>query len=266
MVVEKPFGKDGDSAKRLHDHLSKYFSDDQIYRMDHWNAMEMAQNLLYIRFANEIFSSTWNRESIAAVLITFKATFGAEGRGGYFDEYGMIRDVIQNHLMQLLALTAMEKPNSTHPEDIRYEKIKVLKNIDAIKLEDTVLGQYVGNPNGKGLIRLGYREDPTVPDDSLTATFALNVLHINNERWNGVPFILQSGFALDEDKIEIRIQYRDVSGNIFENTPERNELIINLIQGREEMNVKMMIKSPGNRFEVKSSELALTYATRYNVS
>lgn len=241
VVIEKPFGKDAASAKQLNDHVRTYFADDQIFRMDHWNAMEMVENLMYIRFANIFLSSTWNRENIAAVMITFKEPFGAEGRGGYFDEYGMIRDVTQIHLMQILALIAMEKPKSTEQVDIVNEKVKLLQSIDVIKLEDTVLGQYVRNPNGNEVTKLGYRDDPTVAKNSNTSTFALNVLHINNERWNGVPFILQSGKGVDEQKTEVRIQYRDVANNIFEETPKRNELVINVEQGSEALHVNISI-------------------------
>jgi glucose-6-phosphate 1-dehydrogenase len=126
-------------------------------------------------------------------LITFKEPFGTQGRGGYFDDFGIIRDVMQNHLLQILSLVAMEKPVSCHPDDIRNEKVKVLKSIAALTIDDVVLGQYIGDPNGEGDAALGYLEDPTVPKDSKTPTYALGVLKIQNERWDGVPFILRCG-------------------------------------------------------------------------
>lgn len=154
----------------------------------------MVQNLMTLRFGNRVFSPTWNRDNIASVQITFKEPFGTQGRGGYFDEFGIIRDVMQNHLLQILSLVAMEKPVSCHPDDIRDEKVKVLKCIKSLELENVVLGQYVGNPESTDPdARLGYLDDSTVPAGSNTPTFALAVLRINNERWDGVPFILKCG-------------------------------------------------------------------------
>lgn len=153
----------------------------------------MVQNLMTLRFGNRIFNPAWNRDNIASIQISFKEPFGTEGRGGYFDEFGIIRDIMQNHLLQILTLVAMEKPASCHPDDIRNEKVKVLRCIKPLILEDVVLGQYVGKPDGNGEEKLGYLDDPTVPKDSVTPTYAMGVLHINNERWDGVPFILKCG-------------------------------------------------------------------------
>lgn len=260
--MEKPFGKDADSSKELSNHLAKLFREEQLYRIDHYLGKEMVQNLMTIRFGNKIFSPTWNRENIASVLITFKEPFGTEGRGGYFDEFGIIRDVMQNHLLQILSLVAMEKPVSCHPDDIRNEKVKVLKSIEELSLDDTVLGQYVGNPEGEGEAKLGYLDDPTVPVGSTTPTYALAVLKIKNERWDGVPFILRCGKALNERKAEVRIQYHDVPGDIFGGKPKRNELVIR-VQPGEALYVKMMTKSPGITFDMEETELDLTYGCRY---
>ena len=183
IIVEKPFGKDSDSSATLSNHLSSLFREDQLYRIDHYLGKEMVQNLMTLRFGNRIFSPTWNRDNIASVTITFKEPFGTQGRGGYFDEFGIIRDVMQNHLLQVLCLTAMEKPPSTSPDDIRDEKVKVLKSIPAVVMEDVVLGQYVGNPEAADEdAKLGYLDDPTVPKGSVTPTYAAAVLRINNER------------------------------------------------------------------------------------
>ena len=126
IIVEKPFGKDSESSATLSNHLSSLFKEEQLYRIDHYLGKEMVQNLMTLRFGNRIFSPTWNRDNIASVVITFKEPFGTQGRGGYFDEFGIIRDVMQNHLLQVLCLAAMEKPPSTSPDDIRDEKVKVL--------------------------------------------------------------------------------------------------------------------------------------------
>lgn len=196
IIIEKPFGRDASSSAELSNHLSKLFKEEQIYRIDHYLGKEMVQNLMTIRFGNKIFSPTWNREHIASVLITFKEPFGTHGRGGYFDDFGIIRDVMQNHLLQILSLVAMEKPASCHPDDIRNEKVKVLKSIQHLTLDDVVLGQYIGNPDGEGDEKFGYLDDKTVPSGSITPTYALAVLKINNERWDGVPFILRCGKGL----------------------------------------------------------------------
>lgn len=265
MIVEKPFGRDLDSSARLSSHLSSLFREEQIYRIDHYLGKEMVQNLMILRFGNRLFGPTWNRESIACVLITFKEPFGTEGRGGYFDQYGIIRDVMQNHLLQMLCLTAMEKPASTHPNDIRDEKVKVLKCIPNLSLDDVVLGQYVGDPEGEGEAKESYLDDPTVPEGSITPTYASAALRINNERWDGVPFILRCGKALNERKAEVRIQYRDVPGDIFQGQAKRNELVIR-VQPGEAIYVKMMTKTPGMSFDMEETELDLTYGARYRVS
>ena len=205
VIVEKPFGKDSASSADLSDHLKKLFSEEQLYRIDHYLGKEMVQNLISLRFGNMIFGPTWNRDSIASVTITFKEPFGTQGRGGYFDEFGIIRDVMQNHLLQILCLAAMEKPVTTSPDDIRDEKVKVLKAIPSLSLSSCVLGQYSGDPDSDDPdARLGYLEDPTVPEGSSCPTFAAAVLKINNERWDGVPFMLKCGKALDERKAEVR--------------------------------------------------------------
>lgn len=261
--MEKPFGKDAKSSGELTEHLSKLFKEEQLYRIDHYLGKEMVQNLMTIRFGNKIFNPTWNRENIASVLITFKEPFGTQGRGGYFDEFGIIRDVMQNHLLQILSLVAMEKPASCHPDDIRNEKVKVLKSIEKLTLSDCILGQYIGDADHKTEDgKLSYLEDPTVPANSKTPTYALAVLKINNERWDGVPFILRCGKALNERKAEVRIQYQDVAGDIFEGKPKRNELVIR-VQPGEALYVKMMTKSPGITFDMEETELDLTYNHRY---
>lgn len=263
IIVEKPFGKDFDSSQKLSDHLNSLFTEHQLYRIDHYLGKEMVQNLMTLRFGNRIFNPTWNRDNIASVLISFKEPFGTEGRGGYFDQFGIIRDIMQNHLLQILTLVAMEKPASCQPDDIRNEKVKVLRCIKPLKLENIVLGQYVGNPLGEGMEKLGYLDDDTVPKDSITPTFAQGVLHINNERWDGVPFVLKCGKALNERKAEVRVQFKDVSGDIFEGKPKRNELVIR-VQPGEALYVKLMVKKPGMAFDMEETELDLTYDRRYS--
>ncbi|XP_032529894.1 glucose-6-phosphate 1-dehydrogenase [Danaus plexippus] len=262
VIIEKPFGRDDESSEKLSDHLARLFKEEQIYRIDHYLGKEMVQNLMTIRFANQIFSPSWNRENIASVLISFKEPFGTEGRGGYFDSFGILRDVMQNHLLQILSLVAMEKPVTLNPNDIRDEKVKVLRHIKPIELKDILVGQYVGNPNGKGEETQGYLDDPTVPKDSVTPTYALAAIYINNSRWEGVPFILRCGKALNERKAEVRVQYKDVPGDIFEGETKRNELVIR-VQPGEALYLKLMCKSPGMKFNLMETELDLTYSMRY---
>lgn len=262
VIIEKPFGRDDKSSDKLSNHLAGLFKEEQIYRIDHYLGKEMVQNLMTIRFANQIFNPAWNRENIASVLISFKEPFGTEGRGGYFDDFGIIRDVMQNHLLQILSLVAMEKPVTLNPNDIRDEKVKVLRHIKPIELNDVLVGQYVGNPEGQGEEKLGYLDDPTVPKGSVTPTYALAALWITNARWQGVPFILRCGKALNERKAEVRIQYKDVPGDIFEGHAKRNELVIR-VQPGEALYLKMMSKSPGMKFDLVETELDLTYSMRY---
>ncbi|KAF5307520.1 hypothetical protein FQR65_LT06875 [Abscondita terminalis] len=248
---KKPFGKDTDTSKKLTEHLASLFTENELYRIDHYLEKEMVQNIMTMRFANRIFGPIWNRDNIASVLISFKESIGVEGRGGYFDEYGIIRDILQNHLLQILTLIAMEKPISQQPDDVRDEKVKVLRVIKPITLDETVLGQYVG-----------YLDDPTVPKNSTTPTFTQTVLHINNERWDGVPFIFKAGKALDERKTEVRVQFKDVPGDIFGGKTKRNELVIR-VQPGEAVYVKLMVKTPGITFDIEETELDLTYSNRY---
>ncbi|MCP9265815.1 Glucose-6-phosphate 1-dehydrogenase [Dirofilaria immitis] len=253
---------------------------------------------LSYRSLSWIFNPSWNRDNIAAIVISFKENFGTQGRAGYFDTSGIIRDVMQNHLMQILTLVAMEKPASLDAEDIRDEKtkhhatsclldlwrkfilndstkalllmfdgsVKVMKCIKAVKMEDVVLGQYVRDPKAtSGEACYGYRDDKDVPQDSVTPTYALAVLKVNNERWDGVPFILRCGKALNESKAEVRIQFKEVSGDIYpEGQLKRAELVIR-VQPNEAVYIKLMSKKPGMGFSVEETELDLTYGYKYKV-
>ncbi|XP_076028018.1 glucose-6-phosphate 1-dehydrogenase-like [Genypterus blacodes] len=262
LIVEKPFGRDLQSSQELSAHLSSRFTEEQIYRIDHYLGKEMVQNLMVLRFGNRIFGPIWNRNSVACVVLTFKEPFGTQGRGGYFDSFGIIRDVMQNHLLQILCLVAMEKPASTSPDDVRDEKVKVLKCIAPVCVSDVVLGQYVGDPEGEGHAKEGYLDDPTVPKGSCTPTFATAVLYVQNERWDGVPFILRCGKALNERKAEVRLQFTDVPGDIFNQSCQRNELVVR-VQPDEAIYLKMMTKRPGVHFSPEETELDLTYKSRY---
>jgi len=195
------------------------------------------------------------------VQIVFKENFGTEGRGGYFDEFGIIRDVMQNHLLQMLCLVAMERPPTTSADDIRLEKVKALKCIQPLKDTDIVVGQYVGSPDGKNP---GYLDDESIENkESRTPTFATAVFYVRNDRWDGVPFILRCGKALDERKAEIRVQFKDVPAPLY-GPAARNELVIR-IQPDEAMYLKMISKRPGMSDKLCQTDLDLTYSRRYDV-
>jgi len=195
------------------------------------------------------------------IQIVFKEDFGTEGRGGYFDSYGIIRDVMQNHLFQILTLVAMEAPVSLAAEDIRDEKVKVGRACSPVKLEDMVVGQYLGDKS-KNVV--GYLEDPGVKKGSLTPTFAMAVVHVNNSRWKGVPFILKCGKGLNERKAEIRIQFKDPPHPLFaEAVAPRNELVIR-VQPNEAVYLKFNTKTPGLSSTLNQTELDLTYKSRFD--
>lgn len=262
LVVEKPFGRDSASSEFLSAELAKLFREDQIYRIDHYLGKEMVLNLMVLRFANSVFEPVWNRHYISTVQITFKEPFGVEGRGGYFDEVGIIRDIQQNHLLQVMSLVAMEPPISMSSSDIRDEKVKVLRATAPLDIENVVLGQYGESASGA---KLGYLADTGVPADSTTPTFATSVLHVNNPRWAGVPFILKCGKALNERKAEIRIQFHSPPNALFKGAvgaAHNNELVIR-IQPNEAVYLKMMCKMPGLEWMPAETELNLSYQTRY---
>jgi len=266
LIVEKPFGHDLESAEKMSRELNSYFGEKDIYRIDHYLGKEMVQNMLVFRYSNVIWEKLWNKDAIQSVLITFKEPFGTEGRGGYFDSYGIIRDIMQNHLIQVLALIAMEPPViASGPEAsdlIRDEKVKVLKSIPPIQLKDVVVGQYDRSVDGK---RPSYKDDETVPEDSTTATFAQATLFVKNPRWDGVPFIMKAGKALDEGKAEIRIQFKPAPAGTYMFAGQacpRNEMVIRL-QPHPGIMLKNNVKSPGLRTLPIQSELDLSYNLRY---
>ncbi|GFR42547.1 hypothetical protein Agub_g3454, partial [Astrephomene gubernaculifera] len=258
LILEKPFGHDLSSSEVLAAHIGSYWPEEQLYRIDHYLGKELVQNMLMLRFANPIFGAFFNRHYIASIQVTFKEPFGTEGRGGYFDQYGIIRDVIQNHLIQVLALLTMEAPVSLHPDDIRDEKVKVLRCIAPVGLQDCVVGQYVGAQG-----QPGYLDDPTVPPGSRTPTFAAVRLLVRNERWDGVPIVIKAGKALNERLAAVRIQLRTPPASIFGSLEHmRNELVIRFQPG-EAIYAKMVVKKPGLEMDYEMSELDLSYPERY---
>ncbi|SGZ48664.1 CIC11C00000003259 [Sungouiella intermedia] len=259
LIVEKPFGHDLESARQLQRDLAPLFTEEELYRIDHYLGKEMVKNLLVLRFGNELLSGVWNNKHISSVQISFKEAFGTEGRGGYFDLIGIVRDVMQNHLLQVLTLLTMERPVSFDPEAVRDEKVKVLKAFSKLDGDDILLGQYGKSEDGS---KPGYLDDETVKGDSNCVTYAAIGMLINNERWDGVPIVLRAGKALDESKVEIRVQFKQVAKGIFKEI-HRNELVIR-VQPNESVYLKINSKIPGISTETSLTELDLTYASRYS--
>ncbi|KAG6396415.1 hypothetical protein SASPL_142565 [Salvia splendens] len=268
VIVEKPFGRDSESSAALTKSLKQYLTEDQIFRIDHYLGKELVENLSVLRFSNLIFEPLWSRQYIRNVQLIFSEDFGTEGRGGYFDHYGIMRDIMQNHLLQILALFAMETPVSLDAEDIRNEKVKVLRSMRPIRADDVIIGQYKSHTKG-GVSYPGYTDDKTVPKDSLTPTFAAAALFIDNARWDGVPFLMKAGKALHDKRAEIRVQFRNVPGNLYNRNSgtdldqATNELVIR-VQPDEAIYLKINNKVPGLGMRLDQSNLNLLYKARYS--
>ncbi|KAG6473697.1 hypothetical protein ZIOFF_067614 [Zingiber officinale] len=268
VIVEKPFGRDTESSAALTRGLKQYLEEDQIFRIDHYLGKELVENLSVLRFSNLVFEPLWSRQYIRNVQLTFSEDFGTEGRGGYFDNYGIIRDIMQNHLLQIFTLFAMETPISLDAEDIRNEKAKVLHSMKPLQLEDVVIGQYKSHTRN-GISYPGYTDDKTVPKNSLTPTFAAAALFIDNARWDGVPFLMKAGKALHTKQAEIRVQFCHVPGNLYKRCfgtdidLATNELIIR-VQPDEAIYLKINNKLPGLGMKLDRSNLNLLYSSRYS--
>ncbi|MXU64175.1 glucose-6-phosphate dehydrogenase [Oceanomicrobium pacificus] len=240
IVVEKPLGHDLESARALNAQLSASFDESQIYRIDHYLGKETVQNLMALRFANALFEPLWNAQHIDHVQITVAESIGVAGRGGYYDKSGAMRDMVQNHIMQLLCLTAMEPPSRFDPDSVRDEKLKVIRALDPVELKDTVRGQYRAG-NGEA----SYKEHAENPDSKTESFVALKV-GISNWRWTGTPFYLRTGKRLRARMSEIEVQFKEPPHNIFRGS-ERvpgNALVIRL-QPNEGITMLMTIKEPG---------------------
>ncbi len=270
VVVEKPFGKDLASARKLNAHVHEVYDESQIYRIDHYLGKETVQNLMVLRFANTIFESMWNRDRIEAIQITVAESLGVGTRAGYYDQSGALRDMIQNHLTQLLTLVAMEVPSAYEADAIRYEKIKVLRSLRPLTQDDVVLGQYrAGEIDGEPVP--GYLEADGVAPDSTTETFVGMRVFVDNWRWQGVPFYLRTGKRLEKKLSTITVQFRHTPVSLFDNFGRGNEpdqeappretadVLVITLQPHEGFSLHFDVKKPGGVFATQRIPLHFRY-------
>jgi glucose-6-phosphate 1-dehydrogenase len=265
VVIEKPFGHDLDSAKALNRDVKSVLAENQIYRIDHYLGKETVQNIMVFRFDNAIFEPIWNRRYIDHVQITNAETVGVEQRGGYFDTAGTLRDMVPNHIMQLLSLTAMEPPVSFQADAVRNEQAKILRAVQPLDSED-VLQSSVRGQYGEGVIGgervVAYRSEPGVAPESRTETFLALKLNIDNWRWAGVPFYVRTGKRLAQRHTEITIQFKRTPFEIFRNAPvhnHTNQLVIQ-IQPVEAISLSFGAKVPGPVLRVGSVDMSFEYS------
>lgn len=261
LVIEKPFGTDLPTARRLNKTLHEYFTEEQIYRIDHYLGKETVQNLLVFRLANAFIESSWNRERVESVQITVGESLGVGSRAGYYDRSGALRDMLQNHITQLITLVAMEVPTSFSADAIRYEKLKVLKSIAPLDPKTVVRGRYV-----KGTVRgepvRGYLEEDGVPPGSDTETFIALELAINTWRWQGVPFYVRTGKCMPAKTTQIAIRYRDAPVHFFQKLgagQDTADVLTITLQPNEGFSFHFDIKAPGSPLTLERVPLRFGY-------
>ena len=270
IIIEKPFGHDLASARALNRRLAALLDEHQVYRIDHYLGKETVQNIMAFRFGNGIFEPIWNRRYVDHVQITVAETVGVEQRGGYYEHAGALRDMVQNHLFQLLALTAMEPPISFAADAVRDERVKVLNAIrplSAAEIEsDVVRGQYTASPDGS---RRAYRDEPQVAPDSVTETYVALKLHVENWRWAGVPFYLRTGKRLAERTTEIVVEFKRPPFLLFRETPveelQPNQLLLR-IQPDEGIALRFEAKVPGPRVRLATIKMDCDYSAYFGAT
>ncbi len=267
LIVEKPFGYSLETARKLNKGLQQYFTEPQIYRIDHYLGKETVQNLLVTRFANSIFEPLWNRNYIKHVEITNAESVGVEKRGGYYDKSGALRDMFQNHLLQIVSLVVMEPPIGDEPEEIRNEKVKALKSLRIMRdektlHENTIRGQYVASEVEGELVK-GYREEDGVDPNSTTETYAAIKFFVDNWRWKDVPFYVRTAKKMPTKVTEVVIHFKTPHHQIFQDSgvnSKDNKLIIR-IQPDEGILMKFGVKVPGQGFKVERANLDFYYSS-----
>ena len=261
VVLEKPLGHDLASARQINHDVGQYFDEQQIFRIDHYLGKETVQNLMVLRFGNSIFEPLWRSPQIKSIQITVAESVGVGSRAGFYDGTGAMRDMVQNHLLQLLCIVAMEPPVSLDPDAVRDEKLKVLRSLRPMTIadvaKDTVRGQYTAGASG-GEVAKGYLQEENVPAESTTETFVALKAHINNWRWANVPIFLRTGKRLAARQSEIVIEFADLPFTIFHESPHQsvNRLLIRL-QPEEHIQLQMMAKEPGSGMKLRPVSLNL---------
>jgi glucose-6-phosphate 1-dehydrogenase len=270
-IIEKPFGHDLESARALNDEVNKVFHEDQIFRIDHYLGKETVQNILVFRFANGIFENVWNRNYIDHVEITAAESIGIEGRGPFYEQAGALRDVVQNHVMELLSFVAMEPPVSFQADAVRAEKVKVWKAISPIHPADTIRGQYgPGMVDGKAVP--GYRQEDRVHPRSQTETYAALRVEIENWRWAGVPFYIRAGKRLTKRVTEITVQFKQPPMLLFkgsechDSSSIKPNLISMRIQPDEGISLRFGAKLPGPSMDIAPVQMNFSYADAFGKS
>ena len=267
LIVEKPFGYSLETARKLNQGLQQYFKESQIYRIDHYLGKETVQNLLVTRFSNSIFEPLWNRNYIQHVEITNAESVGVEKRGGYYDKSGALRDMFQNHLLQIVSLVVMEPPIGNQPEEIRNEKVKALKSLRIMRDEETLFdntirAQYVAS-EVKGSKVKGYRDEDGVDSNSTTETYAAIKFYVDNWRWHGVPFYVRTAKRMPTKVTEIVIHFKTPHHQIFRDSgmnSKDNKLIVR-VQPDEGILIKFGVKVPGQGFKVERANLDFYYSS-----
>jgi glucose-6-phosphate 1-dehydrogenase len=267
LVIEKPFGSSLETARELNLNLLNYFEENQLYRIDHYLGKETVQNLMVTRFGNGIFEPVWNRNFIERVEVTTVEDIGIEDRGGYYDNAGAMRDMVQNHLLQIIGIVAMEPPVVIEADAIRYEKLKVFQSLRPIKPEEVskqvIRGQYTAS-NIKGKPVAAYREEPGVDSNSHTETYVAMKFYIDNWRWAGIPFYIRTGKRLPTRVTEIVIEFKPTPHHLFDESAfdhhSANQLIIR-IQPDEGILLKFGMKEPGAGFKVRPVNLDFHYSS-----
>ncbi len=265
VVLEKPFGHDLASAQALNEVVHQHFREDQVYRIDHYLGKETVQNLLVFRLANALIESSWNRERVHSVQITVGETLGVGSRAGYYDGSGALRDMVQNHLTQLLTLVAMDAPSNFDAEAIRYEKIKVLRSIPAIGDRDVVRARYAAGLF-EGASVPGYLEEKGVPETSTTETFVALRLYVDSWRWQGVPFYLRTGKRMPRKTTQIAVRFRTPPVSFFRKlgcSVDTSDVLLITLQPNEGFSFHVDIKKPGDPFSLEQIPLKFDYGERY---
>ena len=265
IIIEKPFGRDLQSAQELNQIALKVFDEENIFRIDHYLGKETVQNILVFRFGNSLYEPVWNRNYVESVEIIAAETVGLEGRAGFYEETGALRDMVANHLLQLLALTAMEPPIAFDADSVRHQKVQVLRSIRPMTVEQvakkTIRGQYgPGQMDGKPVA--GYRQEPGVKPGSTTETYVALELCVNNWRWAGVPFHIRTGKRQPQSFSEIRVRFKRTPQALFATTPEdqieRNVITLR-IQPNEGISIAFGAKRPGNQMQMVNVQADFSY-------